>query len=136
MTLRIPARSTLVVSGALAAGLVAAPALAATPAQHTTLSISTSSTGVSTTAQPITGTLKAGTKGLAKQVVRLVGRVNGSTKFQNLRYGTTNANGVVTFSIKPPKGHDVYELVYNGSHKTNPAYDGSHSRTVTVTVSK
>lgn len=138
MTLRLTARPALVVAGALAATLAAGPALAATPAQHTTLTVTTKSTGVSTTAQPITGKLlTASGKALPKgQWVRLVARMNGATKFQNVRAAQTDGNGVVTFSIKPPKGHDQYALVYNGSHKTTPAYDGSHSRTVTVTVSK
>jgi hypothetical protein len=129
-------RPAIVVAGILAAGLAAGPALAAPSAQRTTLTISTSSTGTSTVAQPVTGTLKAGTKALDGQVVRLVGRMNGATTFRNLGYAKTSASGVVTFSVKPPKGHDVYMLVYNGSHKTSPAYAGSHSRSVTVTVSK
>ena len=133
MTLRLTALPAVVVGGALAATLAAAPAIAAGTAQHTTLTISTSTTGTSTVPQTITGKLMAGSTGVTG-VVRLVGRFNGSTTFHTLAYRTTAKNGDVTFSVKPPKGHDQYALVYNGSHKTTPAYDGSHSRTVTVTV--
>lgn len=132
VTRRTLVGATVVVIAATGAG----SALAAPAAQKTTLTISSRTTGMSTVAQPIAGTLKAGGKTVAGQVVRLVGRLAGSTSFKTLRYGKTDANGVVTFSVKPPKGKDVYELVYNGSHKTSPSYDGSHSKTVTVTVSK
>ena len=111
-------------------------ALAAPAAQHTSLSISTPATGSSKTAQTITGTLTAGTTGLSGQVVRLVSRVAGSTSFKTIRYAKTVSGGTVTFSVTPPKGKDQYALVYNGSHKTSPAYTGSHSRTVTITVAR
>jgi hypothetical protein len=114
----------------------AASAFATTPASPTSLTISTASTGTSTKPQTVTGTLKSGTKGLGGQVVRLVGRVAGSTSFKTLRYAKTTSTGAVTFTVTPPKGKDVYELVYNGSHKASPAYAGSHSKTVTVTVGK
>lgn len=123
---------------AIAAALLTAGVgtASAAPAQPTTLGISTATTGISTAAQPINGVLKSGSAGVADQVVRLVGRVAGSTTFRTLRYGRTDKSGSVTFSVKPPKGRDVYELVYNGAHSATPAYAGSHSKTVTVTVSK
>lgn len=111
-------------------------AFAASTPTPTTLTIKASTTGSSTVALPITGSLKAGTKGLGLQVVRLVGELAGATTFKTLGYVKTDPTGAVKFSVKPPKGKDVYELVYNGSKLTNPAYSGSHSKTVTVTVSK
>jgi hypothetical protein len=111
-------------------------ALATSTPTRTALTISAKSTGMSTVAQPVSGVLKAGTTPLGKQVVRLVGRLAGSTSFKTLRYGTTDAKGAVTFSVKPPKGHDVYELVYNGSHRSSPSYAGTHSNTLTITASK
>ena len=90
--------------------------------------------GTSTVADPVTGVLGASGTRLAGQVVRLVGRVGGSTTYKTLGYARTTASGRVTFNVKPPRGRDVYALVYNGSRPTRPAYLGSHSPTVTVTV--
>lgn len=101
----------------------------------TSLSIAVQTTnGTSTVVDPITGVLRAAGSPLGGQVVRLVGRLGGSTTYQTLGYARTTSMGRLTFDVKPPRGRDVYALVYNGSRATRPAYLGSHSVAVVVTV--
>ena len=122
------------VSLILAGGAGAAQA-AVTPTP-TSLTISVSSTGTSTVVQPIIGRLTAGTKVLPNQVVRLVAELAGTTTFKTLAYARTSAKGVAMFKVKPPKGKDLYKLVFNGNRLSTPNDAGSHSRTITVTVAK
>lgn len=101
----------------------------------TSLSIAAkTTTGTSTVVDPISGVLSAAGTALPGQTVRLVGRVGGSSTYKTLAYARTSSAGKVTFNVKPPKGKDVYLLVYNGSRATRPAYVGSRSSAVTVNV--
>jgi hypothetical protein len=76
----------------------------------------------------ITGTLMAGTKAVAGQIVYLERLEKG--KFVPVNFSGTGGAGHVFFTVKPSKTAS-YELVFRGT----TVYLGSHSNVVTVVVS-
>jgi hypothetical protein len=125
-----------VVSGAaLAATAVftlAGTASAATPAAkaHTTLSI-VESKGTIKSGQKdlVTGVLKSGKTGLAKEVV-ILDRVSGK-KLIRVSAKLTGKGGVASFVVSP-KATTKYEIVFSDTKKL----DAAHSGVVTVVVKK
>ena len=119
-----------VVVAAAAVLALAGPANAAPahPRVHTTLSIVESRNVIRAGGKDVVaGTLRAGRKGLAKEIV-VLDRVVGRTLVP-VNAGLTNRAGVVAFTVRP-KVTARYELVFGGT--ANLAR--THSGVVTVKV--
>jgi hypothetical protein len=121
--------------GALALAGWSSAALAATnrPShkQSTTLSISASRKAVTPgSSDAISGQLRSGKSGVAKQTVDLEGRSAGHN-WAMLARAATRSNGSVGFTVKPDQT-EQYRLLYPGSAN----YDPSQSGVVTVEVSR
>jgi hypothetical protein len=121
--------SAAVFTMAGAAGAATAPAAKAAK-QHTTLSIvEQRSTIVRGKKDWVGGTLRAGRKAAAKEVVFL-DRVDGR-KLIPLRVELTSRTGWVSFTVEP-KVTTKYELVFRGTKKLA----ASHSGVVTTVVKR
>jgi hypothetical protein len=111
---------------------VASGAGAATTAAktHTTLSIVQSKNTIKVgQSDSVSGTLKAGKTGLAKEVV-VLDRISGK-KLIPLAVHLTGKGGNVSFTVKP-KVTTKYELVFSGTKKLA----ATHSGVVTTVVKK
>ena len=120
-------------TGALAAGLTAAPALAA-GAQPTSLTLKAAKSSVAHNQKTtLTGTLKSGATFVSGAPVVLEKRAAGAKSWSTVTTKTTNSKGAVTYSVVPgtKKGQkEQYELVFKGNSK----YKASHSAVITITV--
>jgi len=104
------------------------------PKIATALSIEAAASSIKAgTTDTITGTLTAGSKDLAKEVVWLYKQVtlkSGKTGLAAVKVGLTNAKGVATFKNLAPKTTTTYQEVFYGTK----IYARSSSATLTVTV--
>ena len=133
--LRLSRIAAAAATGAALLALGASPALAATAAKPTSLTLHASRTTVPHNQKvTLTELLKVGSKGLAGEPVKLEKRAAGARSFTLVSTKTTNAKGQVTLSVIPGtrKGQkEQYELIFAG----NKTDKGSHSRIITITVS-
>lgn len=128
-------RSLTFAAVAVSVGLFAAPAFAATAATPTSLALKAAKSTVAPNQKDtLTGTLKAGSKALAGESVKLEKRAAGAKSFTLVTTKKTDSKGHVTLVVTPGSkkgGKEQYELVFAGT-KT---YKASHSSVITVTVS-
>jgi pyruvate/oxaloacetate carboxyltransferase len=126
-------RIAAVTAGVAVLGLGASPALA-TNSTPTSLTLHSNRTDVPHGQKvTLTGLLKAGSKPLAGKSVQLERRAYGTKTFTVVSTKTTDSKGHVTATVVPGtrKGQKTqYELVYAG----DSGYKGSHSSTITITV--
>lgn len=132
---RIVTRSAGLALGLAFAPVLALPALAATTAAPTSVSLKAAHSSVAPKHKDtLTGTLKSGGRALAGQTVVLEQRAAGSKGFAVVAQKATDAQGHVSLSVVPGtrKGQkEQYELVFRGTQ----AYKASHSSVITLTVS-
>jgi hypothetical protein len=130
---RVRTLPTVFAAAALAAGMSAAPALAAS-AQPTSLTLKAAkSSVVHNQKTTLTGTLKAGTKPLSAQPVILEKRAAGAKAWSVVSSKNTSSKGTVSYVVTPgtKKGQkEQYYLVFKGNAK----YKASHSAVITITV--
>jgi len=128
-------RPAVVIGAVALAGLGVAPALAATAAKPTSLTLKASHTSVAPKAKDtLTATLRSGRTAVANESVKLEKRAAGAKSWTLVSAKTTNAKGQTSWSVVPgtKKGQkEQYELVFSG----NKSYKASHSSIITVTVS-
>lgn len=82
----------------------------------------------------LTSNLKAGSKLLAGETLKLEKRASGTTRWSYVSSLVTNSKGHVSVNVVPgkTKGHkEQYEFVFAGTS----TYKASHSAVVTLTVS-
>ncbi len=136
-----PASALLPIVGVLAAGLMAAPAVAAPSAKPTVKPTSITLKAAHATTAPkhkvsLTATLKSGKKRLAGETLYLEKRDASTHKFSDPVAITTptDANGQTSVPVTPgnKKGHkEQYRVVFQG----DSAYNASRSAVITITVS-
>ena len=130
---RLALRLLVATTAAAVTSLSVGPAFAAN-ASPTSLTLKAAKSTVAPKAKDtLTGTLKAGTKVLAGQSVKLEKRAAGAKSFTLVTTKTTDAKGHVVLTVTPGtrKGQKVqYELVFAGTS----TYKASHSSIITVTV--
>ena len=129
-------KKTLVASTTLLVmGSTAAPALAATTAKPTALTVKAAKSSVAPKAKDtLVGTLKSGGTVLKGQTVKLEQRAAGAKSFKVVSSKKTDSKGHVSWSVTPgtKKGQkEQYELVFVATK----SYKASHSSVITVSVS-
>jgi hypothetical protein len=134
---RLTSRPAVVLAGVLAVGLTAGPALATTSTPTSLTLKAAKSTVAANTKDTLTGTLKSGATAQAGEVVRLIQRSAGATKYTRTNsYQRTDKNGQVTLTVTPgtKKGQkEQYVLIFDGNASKH--LKASHSAVITVTVS-
>lgn len=130
-----PLRPAAVLGTVVLAGVAAGPAFAATVAKPTSLTLRAAHTTVAPKAKDtLTATLKAGTKAVSGESVKLERRAAGARSWSLVSSKATNAKGQTSWSVVAGtrKGQkEQYELVFSGTR----TYRASHSSVITVTVS-